>query len=126
MKMTVELVPVRNKKTGVEKRVPPRTAEAMISEDWLKKDWELIRQDTPTPYEVIKHQEEMQKTEQPVEQFATEDLSALSVRQLTDKLEYLTVAELNNLQNDERVSVRRMVDKELKRRDDGKEADSGE
>lgn len=120
MQVRVDLVSVRNKKTGREKRVPRKSAQDMTSLDCWKNEWELVRQDTPTPHEVIHFQEAVKSGEdpQPVEQFETEDLSSLSVRVLTDKIEYLTFDELEALKADERVSVRKMVDKELRRRDE--------
>ena len=49
-----------------------------------------------------------------------EDLSLLSVKKLADRIEYLTPDQLEGLNTDERVSVVRMVEKELKKREDEK------
>ena len=54
------------------------------------------------------------------EKAVKEDLSLLSVKKLADRIEYLTPDQLEGLKTDERVSVVRMVEKELKKREDEK------
>jgi len=54
------------------------------------------------------------------EKAVKEDLSLLSVKKLADRIEYLTLDQLEGLKTDERVSVVRMVEKELKKREDEK------
>ena len=51
---------------------------------------------------------------------AKEDLSVLSVKKLADRIEYLPLDQLEGLKIDERVSIVRMVEKELKKRNDEK------
>ena len=117
----IEMVLVRNRHTGKEKMVPPKTADDMENVLSFKKDWEVVKEKDPPPNEVIRFQEKKMKGEDP-----QEDLSDLSVRQLTDKVEYLTFEQLTSLKDDERVSVRKLVDKELKKREDEKDNPSKE
>jgi len=146
----IEKVLVRNRKTGKEKTVPPQTAEMMKNEAFLMEEWEVPKPGATTPHDVIKFIERKERKEdlQPVvveediddqlkqlevlkekllEKKAketavseTEDLSIVSVKKLTDRMEYLTLDQLEGLKTDERVSVVRMVDKELKKREDEK------
>ena len=150
-----DLVLVRNRKTGLEKMVPPATAEHMKNEACFMEEWEVPKEGSPTPHEVIKFQEkkseettaadkrhELKKAEAAVEKLKAEveakeaeaeveskkakekleaekeDLSVLSVKKMADKLEYLTIEQLEGLRSDERVSIVRMVEKELKNRED--------
>lgn len=163
------MVLVRNRHTGKEKEVPRGTAEKMENELFLAKDWEVVKEGSPTPHEVVKFQDDMRKGKDPqvlefvkkdtpdemikkaeatikeanklkadeekakadakkkaAEEKAEEDtanvvdLATLSVRALSDKMEYLNLEELKSLEADERKSVRAMVVKELKKREDEK------
>ena len=126
-----EKVLVRNRKTGKEKMVPPGTAEMIKTEACFMEEWEVPKPGSPTPNEVVKFierkengedlQPEMVEFEKVEElQSETEDLSVLSVKKLADRMEYLTPEQLEGLNTDIRVSVIRMVEKELKKRKDEK------
>ena len=180
------MVLVRNRHTGKEKEVPRGTAEKMENELFLAKDWEVVKEGSPTPHEVVKFQDDLREGKDPQvlefvkkdtpdemikkaeatikeanklkadeekakadadakkaeaeakkkadanakkkeeEEKAEEDtanvvdLATLSVRALSDKMEYLNLEELKSLEADERKSVRAMVVKELKKREDEK------
>ena len=126
-----EKVLVRNRKTGKGKMVPPGTAEMIKTEACFMEEWEVPKPGLPTPNEVVKFierkengedlQPEMVEFEKVEElQSETEDLSVLSVKKLADRMEYLTLEQLEELNTDIRVSVIRMVEKELKKRKDEK------
>jgi len=176
----IEKVWVRNRKTGKEKEVPPKTAEMMKTIPFLMEEWEVPKPGSPTPHDVVQFIErknngedlqpekvveftkaeddpdaEIKKAEAIIEAAkkkkaaieaekkakeeeekakvlaeakqraekeaeAKEDLSLLSVKKLADRIEYLTPEQLEGLKADERVSIVRMVEKELKKRKDEK------
>ena len=118
-----EKVLVRNRKTGKEKMVPFKTAEMMKTEAFLMVDWEVPKPGAPTPHEVVVFQERKEKGEDLQPELVVEkgeDLSIVSVKKLADRMEYLTLEQLEGLKTDIRVSVIRMVEKELKKREDEK------
>jgi len=133
-----EKVLVRNRKTGKEKMVPPGTAEMIKTEACFMEEWEVPKPGSPTPNEVVKfierkeNGEDLQpelvefekKSEDDLKEAGCkktcEDLSVLSVKKLADRMEYLTPDQLEGLNADIRVSVVRMVEKELKKRKDEK------
>jgi hypothetical protein len=82
-------------------------------EDMIKKAQALIAQ-----AEALKKAEEEKALK--VNTTDVVDLATLSVRTLSDKMEYLNLEELERLKADERKSVRSMVEKELKKREDEK------
>lgn len=88
----------------------------------------FVKKDTLTALE--KAEAEVERLKADMERLAeekaeeeVEDLSLLSVKKMEDKLEYLTLEQLEGLRSDERVSIVRMVEKELKKRNDGTKKD---
>jgi hypothetical protein len=109
-------------------RVPEGTAQAMLSEDWLKAEgWTIVKPVGTAPQEVIQFQQaklkEIQgdvikadnvKPDVPGVGKSETDLSLLSIRKLEEILDTLTSDQLLKLKDDARKTARLLAEKKLK------------
>ena len=99
-------------------RVPEGTAQAMLSEDWLKAEgWTIVKPVGTAPQEVIQFQQaKLKEIQGEVIKTKSEetDLSLLSIRKLEEMLDTLTSDQLLKLKDDPRKTARLLAEKKLK------------